>query len=84
MYPFYNAIILLLLMIVNLWWAIKIDNLPSYNLSIFLCIINSFFMSKADVASSNKIIYGFFNIILAIAILCFCPPESWLPWDPTL
>lgn len=32
--------------------------------------------SKDDVASSYRIMGGFFNMLLAIAILCFSPPEK--------
>ena len=38
-------------------------------------------LSRADVASSRSKILGFFKKALAIAILCFCPPESE-PADP--
>ena len=43
----------------------------------------SFFLSKADVASSRISKLGFFAMALAIAILCFCPPENWAPPAPT-
>jgi hypothetical protein len=33
-------------------------------------------VSKAQVGSSAKIILGEMDIALAIATLCFCPPES--------
>jgi len=36
-------------------------------------------VSKADVASSNNKIVGFLMSALAIATLCFCPPDKWLP-----
>ncbi|KAF8110578.1 hypothetical protein N665_0081s0011 [Sinapis alba] len=39
--------------------------------------------SNALVASSKRSIAGFFNMALAIAILCFCPPESCSPLSPT-
>jgi len=42
----------------------------------------SFTLSKADVASSKRRILGFFKNALARAILCFYPPESWLPPEP--
>lgn len=41
----------------------------------------SFILSKAEVASSSKRIFGFFKKALAIATLYFCPPESD-PVDP--
>ena len=34
-------------------------------------------------ASSKIKILGFFKIALAIAILCFCPPDNWIPRSPT-
>ena len=37
-----------------------------------------------DVASSNKMIGDFFRIARAIDILCFCPPESLMPFSPTI
>ena len=38
--------------------------------------------SRALVASSSSSIAGFRIIALAIAILCFCPPESCMPCSP--
>lgn len=46
-------------------------------------ISRSLARSKAEVASSISSILGFFSRARAIAILCFCPPESWLPPLPT-
>ncbi|KAF8087755.1 hypothetical protein N665_0568s0016 [Sinapis alba] len=40
------------------------------------CTMLSELASRALVASSSNRIFGSFNIALAIAILCFCPPES--------
>ncbi|KAF6167538.1 hypothetical protein GIB67_031739, partial [Kingdonia uniflora] len=39
--------------------------------------------SSALVASSRSRIRGSFRIALAIATLCFCPPESCAPCSPT-
>ena len=39
--------------------------------------------SRLEVASSNNIILGFFSTALAIATLCFYPPESFNPLSPT-
>ncbi|KAL3837990.1 hypothetical protein ACJIZ3_022581 [Penstemon smallii] len=39
--------------------------------------------SSALVASSRSIIAGLFSRALAMAIRCFCPPESWHPFSPT-
>ena len=43
----------------------------------------SFLRSRAEVASSKSNILGFLRSALAIAILCFWPPEIWPPPDPT-
>ena len=48
------------------------------------CIIASFETSNALVASSNNKIFGFLIKARAIAILCFYPPERWLPDNPTI
>ena len=40
-------------------------------------------LSKEEVASSSIKIFGFDIIALAIAILCFCPPDNLLPFIPT-
>ena len=40
--------------------------------------------SNEDVASSNKIIWLFFNIALAIEILCFSPPDKRMPFSPII
>ena len=45
--------------------------------------IFSFLESNAEVASSNNNFYGFLRIALAIATLCFCPPEICDPLTPT-
>ena len=47
------------------------------------CIAFSVLESRADVASSNIIILGCFNKALAIATLCFSPPDSFKPLSPT-
>mmetsp|Transcript_14593 Transcript_14593/g.19068 ORF Transcript_14593/g.19068 Transcript_14593/m.19068 type:complete len:98 (-) Transcript_14593:2290-2583(-) len=43
----------------------------------------SVIVSRAEVASSNKTMGGFFNKHLAIAVLCFSPPDSLSPRSPT-
>jgi len=58
--------------VVNLW-AIVIVVLPLEISSRVVWISYSFFLSKADVASSNNKINGFFKIALAIHNLYFCP-----------
>ena len=44
----------------------------------------SLLLSKAEVASSKINIFGLFNKALAIAILCFCPPDNFPPLTPTI
>mmetsp|Transcript_33757 Transcript_33757/g.79910 ORF Transcript_33757/g.79910 Transcript_33757/m.79910 type:complete len:82 (-) Transcript_33757:1953-2198(-) len=39
--------------------------------------------SSADVASSRRRTVGFLSTARAIAIRCFCPPDSWAPRSPT-
>lgn len=46
------------------------------------CTTISLCSSKALVASSNRKIFVFLIISIAIAILCFWPPEIWFPFDP--
>mmetsp|Transcript_5558 Transcript_5558/g.7233 ORF Transcript_5558/g.7233 Transcript_5558/m.7233 type:complete len:109 (+) Transcript_5558:526-852(+) len=57
--------------------------LPFITVSIACFKWNSLSESRALVASSNTIIGGSFNIVLAMATLCFCPPERPLPRCPT-
>ena len=40
--------------------------------------------SRAEVASSNSTMLGFLSRVLAMATLCFSPPESLRPLSPTL
>uniref|UniRef100_A0A0E0G344 Uncharacterized protein n=1 Tax=Oryza nivara TaxID=4536 RepID=A0A0E0G344_ORYNI len=47
------------------------------------CTTRSDSVSNALVASSRRRILGDFRIALAIAILCFCPPDIWTPRSPT-
>ena len=51
---------------------------------IAVCTISSDSASKDDVASSKRIIGDFFRIALAIEILCFCPPDNFTPFSPTI
>lgn len=57
--------------------------LPFIALSNASCTIDSLSLSKADVASSSKRIFGSLIRALAMAILCFCPPLNKAPRDPT-
>ena len=49
-----------------------------------LLIAASVSLSTDAVASSNINIGAFFNIALAIAILCLCPPDNFCPLSPTI
>ena len=40
-------------------------------------------LSRADVASSSNKILGFLRMALAMATLCFWPPDIWPPPSPT-
>mmetsp|Transcript_52435 Transcript_52435/g.124882 ORF Transcript_52435/g.124882 Transcript_52435/m.124882 type:complete len:105 (+) Transcript_52435:59-373(+) len=40
-------------------------------------------LSSADVASSSSSTRGSRRTARAMATLCFCPPDSWLPCSPT-
>ncbi|RHN53018.1 hypothetical protein MtrunA17_Chr6g0486851 [Medicago truncatula] len=50
--------------------------LPTIILSSASCTTCSDCTSKALVASSSRSMIGFLSIALAIAILCFCPPDN--------
>lgn len=47
------------------------------------CTMVSLSASSADVASSNRRIFGLRTRARAMAILCFCPPLIWVPLSPT-
>ncbi|KAF8087756.1 hypothetical protein N665_0568s0017 [Sinapis alba] len=47
------------------------------------CSTHSDSASSALVASSRSNTVGFFSTALAIAILCFCPPDNCTPLSPT-
>lgn len=70
-------------MVYNLW-AILIVVLLSIILSKHSTTFFSFYESNAEVASSSKSIVGFRSIALAIASLCFCPPDIEPPFTPTI
>ena len=69
--------------IVDNLWATIIVVRPNLALSNAACTIASLSLSKADVASSNNNIFGFLINALAMAILCFWPPDNWPPLSPT-
>jgi hypothetical protein len=62
--------------------ATTIVALPDIIRSRASCTTCSDCASSALVASSGRRIAGFRIIALAIAILCFCPPESCVPCSP--
>ncbi|KVI07619.1 Protein of unknown function DUF1602, partial [Cynara cardunculus var. scolymus] len=66
--PFCTTTIISAFTMVDILCAIKMTVLP------FIALSNA--ESSALVASSSKRIGGFFNMALAIAILCFCPPDN--------
>mmetsp|Transcript_22659 Transcript_22659/g.48047 ORF Transcript_22659/g.48047 Transcript_22659/m.48047 type:complete len:111 (+) Transcript_22659:4914-5246(+) len=82
-----TAIVSAFLMVESLW-AITIIvcffSPPSISLSNASWTITSDSESRALVASSRRIILGFMIKTLAIAIRCFCPPESCEPSSPTM
>uniref|UniRef100_A0A0A9HLT3 Uncharacterized protein n=1 Tax=Arundo donax TaxID=35708 RepID=A0A0A9HLT3_ARUDO len=64
-----------LLMVLRRWATMSVV-LPTMILFNASCTTRSDSTSKALVASSNRRIFGFLRIALAMAILCFWPPES--------
>lgn len=64
-------------------WATLITVLPFIIVSSEAWTFFSFWLSKADVASSSNSLLGLLNMALAIAILCFWPPEICDPFTPT-
>mmetsp|Transcript_40919 Transcript_40919/g.47053 ORF Transcript_40919/g.47053 Transcript_40919/m.47053 type:complete len:105 (+) Transcript_40919:299-613(+) len=48
------------------------------------CTTFSDWLSSALVASSKSRTLGFLTIALAIATLCFCPPDNFSPRGPTI
>jgi len=70
-------------LIVEILWATHRLVLPFMRWFSASCTIFSFSWSSALVASSRRRTFGFLMTALAIAILCFYPPEIWLPFGPT-
>ena len=68
-------------------WVTIIKVIPEFfNLENIFNISNSVFSSNEPVGSSAKIIFDFLTNALAIATLCFSPPERffiffWARWD---
>lgn len=81
--PFSTRTILSAFMIVDILWAIKITVLPCIAMSRASWTIFSDSESSALVASSRSRIGGSFRMALAIAILCFWPPDNCTPLSPT-
>uniref|UniRef100_I1NY28 Uncharacterized protein n=1 Tax=Oryza glaberrima TaxID=4538 RepID=I1NY28_ORYGL len=71
------------LRIVDRRCAITIVVRPIDAMSRASCTMRSDSVSNALVASSRSRILGDLRIALAIAILCFCPPDIWTPHSPT-
>mmetsp|Transcript_16711 Transcript_16711/g.38415 ORF Transcript_16711/g.38415 Transcript_16711/m.38415 type:complete len:129 (-) Transcript_16711:57-443(-) len=83
--PFSTTAIMSALRIVERRCAITIVVRPPFSSSSSSasCTICSDSLSRADVASSRSKIFGFLTNTLAMAILCFCPPDNWAPLSPT-
>mmetsp|Transcript_14324 Transcript_14324/g.33369 ORF Transcript_14324/g.33369 Transcript_14324/m.33369 type:complete len:82 (-) Transcript_14324:1113-1358(-) len=64
--------------------VLSADFSPAMRLSSDLCTIFSLSLSRAEVASSRRRILWSLITALAIAMRCFCPPETFLPRVPTL
>jgi hypothetical protein len=59
-------------------------NLDEYASFKFTCLTFSLSASSAEVASSSKSTLGFLTRALAMATLCFWPPDNWAPLSPNL
>ncbi|PON42697.1 hypothetical protein TorRG33x02_265050 [Trema orientale] len=70
-------------LIVDRRWATSTVVRPLMSRSNASCSTHSDSASRALVASSKRSIVGSLRTALAIAILCFWPPESWTPLSPT-
>mmetsp|Transcript_29511 Transcript_29511/g.71116 ORF Transcript_29511/g.71116 Transcript_29511/m.71116 type:complete len:89 (+) Transcript_29511:1724-1990(+) len=57
---------------------------PSMRLSRASCTSFSLSLSSADVASSRRRTLGSEMMALAMAMRCFCPPDSCAPLSPTM
>ena len=71
--------------IVFILWAMQITVMLTPSVSTFFivsCMIFSDFLSRAEVASSKMSNYGFRMSARAMAMRCFCPPESFDPPNP--
>mmetsp|Transcript_6477 Transcript_6477/g.16079 ORF Transcript_6477/g.16079 Transcript_6477/m.16079 type:complete len:244 (-) Transcript_6477:1980-2711(-) len=68
--------------IVDRRWAMIMEVLPASTVLSAPCTAFSLSVSNALVASSSSMIEGFFIAARAMAILCFCPPDSCTPLSP--
>ncbi len=71
------------LMVERRWAMIRVVR-PTLARSSASCTAFSLWLSRADVASSSKRILGFLTRARAIAIRCFCPPDSAIPLKATI
>mmetsp|Transcript_30852 Transcript_30852/g.48349 ORF Transcript_30852/g.48349 Transcript_30852/m.48349 type:complete len:166 (-) Transcript_30852:2198-2695(-) len=83
--PFSTTQILSAFLIVDNLWAITmvVRFVFCINSSRAACTMRSDSLSRALVASSSRRMLGFLIIARAIAMRCFCPPESLPPFSPT-
>mmetsp|Transcript_4237 Transcript_4237/g.6693 ORF Transcript_4237/g.6693 Transcript_4237/m.6693 type:complete len:106 (-) Transcript_4237:517-834(-) len=71
-------------MVLNRWaMTIVVRQCSCRSLSIAAWTNPSLSASRAEVASSKSKSLGSFIKALAMAILCFCPPDSRTPFSPT-
>ena len=83
-FPLFITKILSALCIVESLWAITKVVLFFVRLFIAFCTLSSASAFSEEVASSYKIIGVCLSIALAMEILCFCPPESLIPFSPII
>ncbi|VFQ73563.1 unnamed protein product [Cuscuta campestris] len=82
-WPFCTTAIMSAFRMVDRRWAIVIVVRPDAALSKASCTDRSDSVSSALVASSRRKIFGALIMALAIATLCFCPPDICTPLSPT-
>ena len=83
-FPWFKTKILSARIIVDNLWAITRVVLFLVKFIIALWTFSSDSESNDEVASSNSIIGEFFKTALAIEILCFCPPDNFIPFSPII
>mmetsp|Transcript_6267 Transcript_6267/g.9461 ORF Transcript_6267/g.9461 Transcript_6267/m.9461 type:complete len:87 (+) Transcript_6267:381-641(+) len=82
MRPFWRTTIWSESTMVERRWATTTDVRPTIRRSRASCTSFSFSESSADVASSSSRILGSLSSARAMAMRCFCPPESMTPRSP--